>query len=243
MESLDVKSELHVTVKIEIKTETAQLKQEPSDFQLVEDPSHCEFADGDGVRSQTGTTLEPVVFNSGFESLKQEEILGLPSETVDEWVDQGSNPEHVLDEFKEILDFDENVDSKRKPPENLDSDLKKRERIHSDEKLFECGECGKRFCRLGNLKRHNRIHTEETPYQCRHCTKRFNQRSHLRQHEKIHSGEKPHECGECGKRFGRLGSLRLHIRIHTEEKPYSCSHCSKRFTSNSNLRRHERIHK
>src|SRR5277367_3596315 len=95
MESLDVKQELDVTVKIEIKTEPAQLKQEPSDFQLVEDPIHCEFDEG---RSQTGTTWEPEVFNSGFECLRQEEILGLPSETVDEWEsnrdDQGANPEH-----------------------------------------------------------------------------------------------------------------------------------------------------
>src|SRR5277367_1901070 len=145
MESLDVKSELNVTVKIEIKTETAQLKQEPSDYQLVEDASHCEFADGDGVRSETGTTLEPVVYNSGFESLRQEEILGLPSEMVDEWEsnpdDQGSNPEHVFDELKVILVLCENVDSKRGPPENLDLDLNKQERIHSDEKLFQCGEC------------------------------------------------------------------------------------------------------
>src|SRR5277367_4061563 len=97
MESLDVKQELDVTVKIEIKTEPAQLKQEPSDFELVkEDPSHCEVTDGDEGRSQTGTTSEPKFF-------RQEEILGLPRETVDEWE---SNPE-------QILDFDENVDSKR----------------------------------------------------------------------------------------------------------------------------------
>src|SRR5277367_1437494 len=136
MESLDLKTELNVTVKIEIKSEPAQLKQEPSDFQLVDEvPSHIEF---DEVRSQTGTTWEPEVFNSEFESFRQEEILGLPRETVDEWEsnpnDQSSNPEH--DVFKQILDFDENVDSKRGPLEN------------SGKKLFECRECGKRFIQL-----------------------------------------------------------------------------------------------
>src|SRR5277367_345111 len=156
MESLDVKQELHVTVKIEIKTEPAELKQEPSDFQLVEeDPSHCEFADGDEGRSQTGTIWEPDVF-------RQEEILGLPRETVESNSnDQGSNPE-------QILDFDENVDSKRKPgPED------------SGEKLFECGECGKRFIQLTMLKMHQKIHTCEKPYKCRHCSKIFTQNSHL----------------------------------------------------------------
>src|SRR5277367_1547956 len=141
MESLDVKQELHVTVKIEIKTEPAELKQEPSDFQLVEeDPSHCEFADGDEGRSQTGTTWEPEVF-------KQEEILGLPRETVESNSnDQGSNPE-------QILDFDENVDSMREHgPEN------------SDEKLFECGECGMRFVQKWMLTRHQKIHSDEKRY-------------------------------------------------------------------------------
>ncbi|NWV23940.1 ZSC20 protein, partial [Origma solitaria] len=43
------------------------------------------------------------------------------------------------------------------------------------------------------------IHTEERPYECGECGKSFRCRSNMNRHQQIHTGERPYKCGECGK--------------------------------------------
>ncbi|XP_064446403.1 zinc finger protein 514-like [Mirounga angustirostris] len=120
--------------------------------------------------------------------------------------------------------------------------LRAHERIYTQEKPYECHECGKAFGHSSNLIQHQRIHTEEKRYECSHCGKTFQHSSHLIQHQIIHTGELPYMCNECGKAFGRSSSLVRHQRIHMREKLYACSECGKAFSQSSNLREHQRVH-
>ena len=44
---------------------------------------------------------------------------------------------------------------------------------HTEEKLFQCDSCDKRWTTSSKLTEHKRIHTGEKPFQCTHCDKRF----------------------------------------------------------------------
>lgn len=56
-------------------------------------------------------------------------------------------------------------------------------RIHSDQKQFQCPDCGRRFHQNGNLKNHMYTHTNLRPYRCKKCQRGFNQPSNLRSHQ------------------------------------------------------------
>ncbi|CAL1532793.1 unnamed protein product [Lymnaea stagnalis] len=78
------------------------------------------------------------------------------------------------------------------------------------ERLFECGECGKRFFKNGHLKSHMTIHTGDRPYVCRLCGKAFGRGTTLRKHEKTHMKR----CKICDTTFTHKYELDLHMEIH-----------------------------
>lgn len=80
----------------------------------------------------------------------------------------------------------------------------------SRERLFECGECGKRFFKNGHLKSHMTIHTGDRPYVCRLCGKAFGRGTTLRKHEKTHMKR----CKICDTSFTHKYELDLHMEIH-----------------------------
>ncbi|XP_019333404.1 zinc finger protein 250-like isoform X5 [Alligator mississippiensis] len=122
------------------------------------------------------------------------------------------------------------------------SKLSAHQSIHTGEKFHACPDCGKSFRLRHYLTLHQRIHTGEKPYTCPECKKSFRLRYDLTRHQSVHTGEKPHVCPDCGRNFRLRQELTEHQSIHTGEKCFLCRVCGESFRLKRMLIQHEGIH-
>ncbi|XP_061747025.1 zinc finger protein 33A-like isoform X2 [Nerophis ophidion] len=115
-------------------------------------------------------------------------------------------------------------------------------RHHTNNKHFDCSECGKSFRKRSNFTVHMRIHTGEKPFTCSVCKKSFSKKQHMTTHMRTHTGEKPFPCSVCKKSFSMKLDMTIHMRTHTGEKPFTCSVCKKSFSRKQHMTRHMRTH-
>lgn len=130
----------------------------------------------------------------------------------------------------------------------LTCNLQQHMATHTEEKVFECNQCDKRFSTLQYLQRHLKrtsVHSKneiEKKIECEICHKKFADMDALMKHREIHFAEKPYECNYCHKTFITIMQLNRHEKIHFGEKVHKCQICDKRFLASSNLWQHELTH-
>ncbi|XP_061895369.1 zinc finger protein OZF-like [Entelurus aequoreus] len=156
-----------------------------------------------------------------------------------------SEPDSIVGPLSDMdhmmSDSSDHSDHIQKPLESK-NDSKGDTRHHTNNKHFDCSECGKSLRQKSHFTRHMRIHTVEKPFTCSVCKKSFSRKHHVITHMKTHTGEKPFTCSACAKRFNTKNEIILHMRIHTGEKPFTCSVCKKSFSRKHHMITHMRTH-
>ena len=104
-------------------------------------------------------------------------------------------------------------------------------------------ECGRNFTTAVRLRAHRHTHSDERQYQCDQCGKWFRRSSGRNEHiRNVHDGVKAYKCTHCRRAFSTSGALKLHVMGHTGERPHACSMCPKRFKRAINLELHMTTH-
>ena len=113
----------------------------------------------------------------------------------------------------------------------------------TDEALYQCERCDKRYTKKNALVRHRRSHTGEKPYKCTDCNKCFRRMDILRRHQKnLHTGERVLICRCCDRLFSRKCDLTKHLRLQAAGRIYKCMWCDRSFARRCDLTRHQRSH-
>ncbi|XP_054161282.1 zinc finger protein 135-like [Oppia nitens] len=127
-------------------------------------------------------------------------------------------------------------------------DLKIHQTVHSDDKPYECPDCGKCFSlkKLLNthrLTKHPDAYPDISFMVCQEtgCTYRTKKLSEFNRHKRRHS--LPIVCPDCGKRFSSNYLLRDHqIRHQSSVKQHNCRLCGKQFKTRLYFDRHYRLY-
>lgn len=110
----------------------------------------------------------------------------------------------------------------------------------SEQNIYECELCEKRFSNVHSLKQHVTRHNREKCKRCDICGNNYTE-EYFAVHSRIHTGEKPYACDICGKRFAQYSGLWEHEAVHSAEKPFVCT-CGKLFSRRKELKRHAVLH-
>ncbi|XP_015587714.1 zinc finger protein 845 [Cephus cinctus] len=121
-------------------------------------------------------------------------------------------------------------------------------RVHSDNREYECPECGKCFKQSSQLRNHRVMHMDRktsetqrwyTSKTCEICGKTYADSKCLKNHiQAVHSKLRPYVCNVCGHSSARKAMLQMHLRQHTGDKPFNCGLCEFKTGDHNSLRRH-----
>uniref|UniRef100_A0A1Q3F428 C2h2-type zn-finger protein n=1 Tax=Culex tarsalis TaxID=7177 RepID=A0A1Q3F428_CULTA len=117
---------------------------------------------------------------------------------------------------------------------------------HSQEKVYSCSICHRKFKWKHTLSVHLRVHTNERPFGCSYCERKFAHLTDKNRHELTHSRQFPLRCSVCDKGFpaGRRKQLDKHMQLHEagEDYPLRCRFCDRTFTKLVLRDRHQATH-
>ncbi|XP_061744551.1 gastrula zinc finger protein XlCGF57.1-like [Nerophis ophidion] len=224
--------------------ESSQLHHSPN-VQQVSAQSHEEIpSKQQGWSSSVGQKkLQPTPIEEEEEEELWEQLPRL--EEVNDEDDIKSEPDSIFAPLSDMdhmmSDSSDHSDHIQKPLTSK-NDTKGDTRHHTNNKHFDCSQCGKSFRQKSHFTVHMRIHTGEKPFTCSVCKKSFPRKHDMTTHMRTHTGEKPFPCSVCKKSFPRKHHVTAHMRTHTLEKPFNCSVCKKSFPSKPDMTRHMRIH-
>ncbi|XP_029684518.1 PR domain zinc finger protein 5 isoform X1 [Takifugu rubripes] len=128
------------------------------------------------------------------------------------------------------------------------------QRPPTEEKDFQCRNCGKKFPIKQALQRHV-LHCSESPdpsgdskaHQCSICHNSFSSESSFEQHKEACKGDARFICKaeSCGKRFKSKDALKKHKgNVHTgsARRKLTCTICNRKCSSSLNLQEHRKVH-
>ncbi|QHR78532.1 hypothetical protein KM759_gp038 [Lymphocystis disease virus 4] len=128
--------------------------------------------------------------------------------------------------------------------------------------LFQCKECGKKFCRKKWADRHeekcifltskglnsskaekySKHKAAETIYICNHCDKTFYTDRSLQIHSFVeHNESNTYTCKPCGKTFAYKHYLKKHAVVHELENRFKCDFCEILTTFKTQLYLHQHL--
>lgn len=90
--------------------------------------------------------------------------------------------------------------------------------VNTPQTAKACKSHGKMLSSSKELRVYTNAHTQNQVYTCKICKKKFFSPALLHQHKKIHT-KKQYACTKCEKRFHHKNIFKHHIKIHIEERP------------------------
>ncbi|CAG2120416.1 unnamed protein product, partial [Medioppia subpectinata] len=122
--------------------------------------------------------------------------------------------------------------------------------VHTDERPFECPQCGRRFSNNQYLQHHIKCHSSDKPFKCQYpgCEYSTHQKASLDVHHERHDTTTAYKCPEegCNKSFAVKLALNVHIKgCHPAGgRPYVCDWpgCEASYKNMPMYKRHKNTH-
>lgn len=109
--------------------------------------------------------------------------------------------------------------------------------LHSNQNLWVCDCCGKRYSSKRVLFHHLKTHMF-TDYKCSICDKNFQRLTNLKNHMKLHEGVCCEKCEHCNEKFATKNQLKQHVVANHFTDKMQCKFCASQFIRKHHYKRH-----
>ncbi|XP_069034760.1 GDNF-inducible zinc finger protein 1 isoform X1 [Lepisosteus oculatus] len=202
---------------------TAEIKEKDSDMKGCDDSQNKT-----SLKDPVGWETRLVVRKPQHEEKESSCAGGKPLRRVLKWHEETYVCDKCSKEFNSVKQYQRHMSREHKV-----SVLVK----------YSCDMCNQLVSNHQNLRQHRMtVHSNERLFACTVCDKRFKRPKDINDHtRRVHEKKrKPQVCPFCHKTISSKGGLTVHIRIHTGEKPYKCTDCAASFAQKSSFNTHVR---